>query len=313
MNTFIRAIEVWRPSDDGMLLEFGGGLFGNAIGFAAISRSMCFGRGEGLPGQAWEEGRPVMLKHFEGSNFRRSTAAKAAGLRCALALPIFVGERLTAVLAFFCGDTNAHAGALELWRNDPRATGDLTLVDGYYGSDGAALEAVSRDAYLPKGSGLPGVAWQRGTAVFIADIGASARFLRTQAATDLGIDRGLAIPCTARGDTTFVASFLSAPATPIAQRIERWLPDAARGQLQRADGFCEGTGPLPSAPAAVEAGDAGGSIGRAFASGVPMMAKAVIGEPEAIAAVAAAAGVRSLAAIPVVVDGAVVEVVALYF
>ena len=29
-NTFIRAAEYWVPAADGSLLEFGGGLFGNA-------------------------------------------------------------------------------------------------------------------------------------------------------------------------------------------------------------------------------------------------------------------------------------------
>ena len=76
MNTFIRATEVWLPSADRTLLEFGGGLFGGATHFAAISRQMCFGRGEGLPGQAWDEGRPILLKQFEGSNYRRTAAAK---------------------------------------------------------------------------------------------------------------------------------------------------------------------------------------------------------------------------------------------
>lgn len=313
MNTFIRAIEVWRPSDDGLLLEFGGGLFGTATRFAAISRDMCFGRGEGLPGRAWDEGRPIMLKQFEGSNFRRTAAAQAAGLSCGLALPIFVGGSLTAVLVFFCGNTQAHAGAVELWHNEPRVTGDLTLVDGYYGNNGADLEALSRDAYLPKGSGLPGLAWQRGSSVFIDDIGASAHFLRADSASAAGIDRGLAIPCSGDADKAFVAVFLSASATPVAQRIERWVRQAEGPDLQRADGFCEGTGPLTGRPPVVRADATGGSIGRAFSSGVPAMVKSVVGEPEAIASVALAAGVSSLAAIPVTADGEVVEVVALYF
>ncbi len=48
---FIRIAEYWIPSSDGSLLEFGGGLFGPHSTFAAASRNLCFGRGEGLPGQ----------------------------------------------------------------------------------------------------------------------------------------------------------------------------------------------------------------------------------------------------------------------
>jgi len=83
-STFIKAAEVWLPSNDGTLLEFGSGAFGAARRFAAISREMCFGRGEGLPGRAWDEGRPILLPRFEGSNFRRNSAElrrRAATLR----------------------------------------------------------------------------------------------------------------------------------------------------------------------------------------------------------------------------------------
>ncbi len=312
MNTFIRVIEVWRPSEDGSLLEFGGGLFGSATRFAAISRDMCFGRAEGLPGTAWDEGRPVMLKRFDGSNFQRIAAAKAAGLSCALAVPISVGGSLKAVLVFFCSDDAAHAGALELWHNDPRVTGDLRLVEGHYGHNGEALEALSREAYLPRGSGLPGLAWQRGTAVFMDDVAKSTHFLRGQTAKAAGIDRGLAFPCDTLGDEACIAAFLSASATPIARRIERWVPDATGSRLQRADGFCEGTGPLPAAGPVIGM-ESGGSIAQTFKTGVPAMVKSVLAEPEAIGSVAVAAGLTSFAAIPVVADGAVVEVVALYF
>ena len=119
LKTFIRATEIWLPSSDGLLLEFGGGLFAGAAHFAAISRAMCFGRAEGLPGSAWEEGRPILLKQFEGSNFRRTAAAKAAGLGCAVALPMFLGDRLTSVLVFFCSDNAAQGGALEQRKAQP--------------------------------------------------------------------------------------------------------------------------------------------------------------------------------------------------
>src|SRR3954464_11315489 len=96
ISTFIKAAEVWVLSDDGQLLEFGAGTFGPARRFATISKSMCFGRGEGLPGRAWDEGRPILLNNLEDPYFRRGTAAKAAGLTCAVALPFFQKDLLTA-------------------------------------------------------------------------------------------------------------------------------------------------------------------------------------------------------------------------
>ena len=114
MKTFIRASEVWVPSTDRTMLEWGGGLYRAAPRFAAISRTLCFGRGEGLPGQAWEQERPIVLKVVQGSYFRRTAAAHAEGITCGIAVPIYAGDFLTSVLVIFCGDDEAHAGAIEL-------------------------------------------------------------------------------------------------------------------------------------------------------------------------------------------------------
>lgn len=313
MNSFIKACEVWTPTPDGSMLEFSSGLFGDATAFGAISRGMCFGRGEGLPGRAWEEGRPIMLKQLSGSYFRRGAAAEAAGLRCAVAMPVFVEERLSAVLVFFCGDAEASAGAIELWRNNPRVSTDMTLVDGHFGAGGGQLEGLSRDTYLPRGTGLPGMAWQRGAAVLIDDLGQSNRFLRGDDTTALGIKRGLAIPCPSQGDENHVLNFLSASATPIARRIESWAPNADGSALQRLFGFCEGEGALPAGDDGPSLASATGSIARAFASSVPQVNTDARTEPQGLGEAAAAASLGSLLAIPLVSDGSVGEVVVLYF
>ncbi len=314
MKTFIRATEVWTPSADGSLLEFGGGLYGSAAHFGALSRTMCFGRGEGLPGRAWDEGRPLLLKEFDGSYFCRTTAAKAAGWTCAIAMPVFTDDTLKAVLVFFCGDDEAHTGAIELWRNDSRVTGDMTLVDGYYGTTPEAFESASRDTFLPRGSGLPGKAWQRGEAVFEKELGDAKGFVRAELAADTGIRRGLAIPCGTRGHETYVMDFLSAAATPITRRVESWVPDASGQQLRRRFGFCERAGALPDAPEGISLdGDVAGTVGRCFLSGVPGLSNNTAGEPGGVGAAALAADLGTLAAVPVVSDGVVSEVVVLYF
>ena len=72
MQTFIRMAEVWLPSADGTLLEPGGGIYDAAPAFGAATRQMCFGRAEGLPGRAWDEGRPLLLSPLDGSTFKRT-------------------------------------------------------------------------------------------------------------------------------------------------------------------------------------------------------------------------------------------------
>ncbi len=315
MNTLIKAAEVWLPTPDRSLLEFGGGLFGAATGFGASSRAMCFGRGEGLPGRAWFDGRPIVLKELEGSYFRRAEAARTAGFSCAIALPVFLGETMTAVVVLFCGGTdaseNAHDGAVELWRNNARVTSDMTLVDGYFGDNAAeAFEPLTRDTYLPRGSGLPGMAWQKGAAVLIDDLGQAGKFLRADSAAEAGINRGLAFPCSTPGNDIYVLALLSTTQTPIAKRIECWAPDDSRHGLTRVFGYCESAGPLRAS----EGGTVlAGAIGKAFASGVPVVNEVASSEPGGVGASAQAASLQSLIALPVVADGAVSEVVALYF
>lgn len=315
MNTLIKAVETWLPTPDGSLLEFGGGLYGRATAFGAISRGLCFGRGEGLPGRAWFDMRPIVLKELDGSYFRRAEVAREAGFTCAVGVPIFIGEALTGVVVFFCGPNrdgeHAHDGAMELWRHNARVSSDMTLVDGYFGGRAAeGFESLTRDTYLPRGAGLPGMAWQKGAAVLIDDLGRAGNFLRADSAAEAGIHRGLAVPCSTPSDDAYVLTLLSSADTPIALRIECWAPDESRQGLQRVFGFCEGAGALRAS----EGGTVlAGSIGKAFASGVPVINEAAATEPGGLGDAARFAGLHSLLALPVVNEGAVSEVVALYF
>jgi GAF domain len=310
-NAFIRVAEVWVPDAGRTLLEFGGGLYGSARRFGALSRSMCFGRGEGLPGEAWDSGRPVVLQKFEGSNFRRTQAAQAEGLTCGIALPIFAGDLLTAVLVLFCGDDEARAGAIEIWHNDPANGKDMTLADGYYGNTADAFEFISRRTSFRPGTGLPGLAWQSGLPVFMPDLGKGGRFLRADSAVKVGINRGFALPCSTRGTDTYVMAFLSALATPIVQRFESWLPDPDGSALRLSEGFCERAGALDVGGEPALHGI--GALGRALASCVPVIAEQAADEPGSVGLAAREHGLASLVALPVLREGRVVAVVAWYF
>ncbi|MDM0042380.1 GAF domain-containing protein [Variovorax sp. J22G21] len=312
-STFIKAAEVWLPSDDGSLLEFGSGAFGSARRFAAISREMCFGRGEGLPGRAWHEGRPILLREFEGSNFRRISAARDAGLTCAVALPLFVHDSLTSVLVIFCGHEASAASCLELWHRDARITSDMRLVDGAFGPNAEAFESASHETYLPRGVGLPGLAWQRGEAVFLEDLPATpARFLRAQEAADAGLLRGLAIPAGSRLEDSHAVTFLAGATLPLARRIERWVPAAQGEVLRRVYAFSELHGGASLIEATLPLSAPTGSIAKAWLGGAPVINDWPASEPGAPAAAAAAIGSSALLAIPVVWEGEVVEVLALY-
>jgi hypothetical protein len=311
MKTFIRVAEVWVPDRDGSLLEFGGGLYGSACRFGSVSPSLCFGRGEGLPGQAWESGRPVMLKKFEGANFRRTQAAAADGLTCGIALPFFADDHLTSVLVLFCGDDEEHAGAIELWHNDPGKCRDMTLDDGYYGTTADAFEFISRRTSFRPGTGLPGIAWETGLPVFMPDLGKGGRFLRADGAIKVGINRGFALPCATPGKDVFVMAFLSALATPLVQRFEIWLPEPDGSGLRRQEGFCEKSGVIDGGGEFALRGQ--GAIGRALATRVPMVGERAQVEPGSVGVAAREAGLESMLAVPVLRAGRVTAVVAWYF
>lgn len=313
---FIKAAEVWLPSEDGQLLEFGSGTFGSARRFASISKSMCFGRGEGLPGRAWDEGRPILLNDLADPYFRRTAAAQDAGLSCAVALPFFQRDKLTAVLVIFCSHGEAAAAAMELWHNNAHIATDMTLVAGAYGPHGAAFETISHETSLPRGVGLPGQVWRRGEAVFMDDLGAKQyRFVRAEQVAAAGLKRGLAIPMESlRAADRHVLTFLVGARQALAKRIERWVLNDAKTSLSCVYAYDEQIGAavltdeVPSSLPLLSAG----SIATALLQGVPTIDINPAEDSGAPGVTATLIKASALITIPVVWDDEVLEAVVLY-
>lgn len=292
---FIRATEVWKLDDAEERLTLSSGLYGDLDAFAAVSRAQSFAHGEGLPGKAWAEARPVVLKGFRGSYFLRAEAAEAAGLSAGVAVPIFEGAALKGVLVFLCGDDAEETiGAIEVWRSAGGAD-PLTLEDGYFGA-AAHFEWISRHTAFPKGSGLPGAAWAEGGAILFRDLGASHRFIRADAAGGAGLTAGLALPLESPAEGVHVLALLSARGAPIARRFEIWERGAG-GAFERKEAF-EDAG---AAESGAVPGD--GVLGIDLKTGAPETAEgAPLGD-----------GARaSLVALPVHRDGELHQVVVLY-
>jgi len=313
MNTFIRLAEVWKPSADGAVLELAGGCYDAVPEFGGLSSRMRFRRGEGLPGTAWAEERPQLWGPLEDRRFLRAQAAADAHLTCALALPSLVDGRITSVAVLLCAGEASAQGAVELWHNDARVTGDLRLAGGHFSPAGSAVEAMARDGWLPRGSGAPGLAWQQGRSVFIERLDASPGFLRAQAAAEAGLVRALALPWGTAGSQAWVVSLLSSALTPIAHRVEGWLVDRAAGTLRRGFGHCERLGRLPADDGPGLPIAAMGAIGRAARQGTADVQRTAAGHAGLAPAEAVAAGLVSLLALPLPDDAGVSEVVALYF
>jgi len=69
--------------------------------FLAESRRFEFAKGEGLPGQVWKKGEPVLIKNYAAANFPRQPLAMESELRGAFAFPILLGEKTLGVFNFF--------------------------------------------------------------------------------------------------------------------------------------------------------------------------------------------------------------------
>jgi hypothetical protein len=264
-KSFIRAAEIWVPQGD--VLAFGDGLYGGLDAFAELSRGVTFAPGEGLPGQAWAARHPIVMTDLKSPAFRRIAAAAEAGLTSGIALPVFAGEDVRAVVVLFCGDDSDNVGAIEVWENDPETDAQIGLHDGYYG--GAELfEMTSTMKRFGKGFGLPGTVWATGLPLVIRDLYRSERFLRQEEARAVGLTLGLGLPSPYDPARAWVVTFLSAFGTPIAERFEIWVPrgDGLAYDSWLSEGHQEATD--PQRPAAVGPGE--GLLGRVLAQGMPV-------------------------------------------
>lgn len=304
-KTFIQVAEVWVPEGD--TLVFGTASYGALDAFATASRRESFKKGEGLPGKAWADARPVVLKEFNGSYFKRTEAAREAGLTSAVAIPVFAEKTLKAVLVVLCGGDDEHIGAIEVWEDNSDA---LKLNAGYYGA-AKNFEWVSQHTYFPHGQGLPGGVWAAQTPILMRDLGSGYAFVRAESAGNAGLTTGLGLPVPTPADHSFVLTLLSAKDTPIARRFEIWDARATSvGATRKAilvDGICEREGPLWSdLNPPVDAATASawqGPIGQVLGTGLPFVQSDPAGLP---------AGYSSMVALPIYQETELAHVVAWY-
>ena len=266
MKTFIKVTEIWIPDKERIRLELSSGLYGPFTDFKTASEHEHFAYNEGLPGKAWAAGHPIVMTRLEPSYFKRTAAAKKAGLTCGIALPIFSGDFLLAVVVFFCGDDEDHAGAIEVWCNAAGDNATLHLMDGYYGSL-VDFENITKTIGMAKNQGLPGLAWATSMPVLMENIGLSDEFVRASYAAHIGITNGLAIPVAKQADSNYIMTFLSAKSTPLAKRIQIWLPKD--DLLICSAGYSKHGNDLAEIFETVSVHKGQGALGRVWLTGMP--------------------------------------------
>jgi GAF domain len=310
MKTFVKVIEVWIPDRERTRLELGCGLYGPYKAFREVSELKRFHYNDGLPGRAWASARPVVLTQFDDSYFRRIDAARQIGLTAGIAIPVFAGSFLLAVVVFLCGDDEEHAGAIEVWGQNPDNPAEMTLIDGYFGTL-EKFEWISRHVNMARGQGLPGGVWEKRMPMIIDDLGHADTFLRWRNAGEAGMTTGLGIPCARTANEEYAVTFLSARDTPIARRFEIWVP-AGGGGLGFEAGHCDQDPNLELGYCSSSIAKGEGTIGRVWLTGVPAVCEDLANDKSVAGHSARLAGLHSMLAMPVIENAALKAVVAMY-
>ena len=216
-----------------------------------------------------------------------------------------------AVMVLFCGDDEKHVGAIELWHNDPNMSHEMGLVDGYYGT-ADMFEFNSRHTKFPRGFGLPGRTWKANMPLIVRDLYNSKGFLRWEEASEIGINCGVSIPYKTSLDQTWVMTFLSAQATPIARRFEIWIPNASRDALVFQSGDCSRQTDLKTLYGSKTIGRGEGSVGGAWATGMPAICEDLKHDASIAASLARVSGLNQIVVLPVI-DNAVLKAVLAWY
>ena len=107
-------------------------------------------------------------------------------------------------------------------------------------------------------------------------------------------------------------TFLSAQATPIAKRFEIWVPDASRTVLTFQSGDCSKDADLTTLYASKTIRKGEGSIGGAWATGMPAINEHLKSDECIASQLARAAGMNQIVVLPVIEHALLKAVLAWY-
>jgi len=304
MKNFIKATEIWVPNSDKTELFLESGVYGENKELETYSKDMIFKYNDGLPGKAWAKKQPIILTDLSESFFKRTEIVTSLGLTCAIAMPIFNGAYLNAVVVFFCGDSEDHAGAIEVWKASVDRINEMELINGYYGTM-EEFAWISKSIKIMKGQGLPGNVWKNKQPI-IMNLSESATFMRSKKAIKEGITTALGIPAWVDEEDGFVMTFLSAKGTPIARRFEIWIPNEETRTLSFSTGYTHGDKDLKALYSNVNLEKDTSIIGHTWKRGMPILTQ-LKNNPYA------PKDCDNILSIPVIQNGYCKAVIAFYF
>jgi signal transduction protein with GAF and PtsI domain len=155
--------QAWVPNADGTVLEFVSAWYcgdGELQPFKTVSAASRFEPGVGLPGRVWKSKQPAWLENVTNDpNFPRSAAARTAGLKTGVGIPILSGGKVIAVLEFFMRESREQSE--RLLKVITAVAGQLDLLKRATRAEAAAREqqfrtlanSISQLAWMANGDG----------------------------------------------------------------------------------------------------------------------------------------------------------------
>ena len=153
----------WVPNREGTVVDLVSAWYcgdGELKPFRTASEASHFETGVGLPGRVWESKQPAWVENVTNDpNFPRSAAARIAGLKTGVGIPILSGNQVIAVLEFFMRESRAQSE--RLLKVIASVAGQLDLLHRATRAEAAARErqfrtlanSISQLAWMADGNG----------------------------------------------------------------------------------------------------------------------------------------------------------------
>lgn len=252
----VHAIEVYRPEGTGERLV-------PCVGCSGEPNIDEVRRGEGLFGQAWEEGVPTIAPHEDNP--------KAA----TIAIPCVRGGEGRGLVVLRCDAGSELRGAFEVWRRDDR--GELGLADGWY-ANLDRVQQITEHIKFPQRAGLPGRVWEDRFPRVLGGLAESKHFIRVAAARSERLSAALGVPYMRKPPVLDAALLiLNAEVSPVAKAMEVWARDLETGQLRIVSADYGPYAELAAVSRRVSHRSGEGIVGHVFDKNAPWMTRDLLG------------------------------------
>lgn len=223
-TTTIAAAEVWIPQENGDSLSLEDRIVSHGQPNAdALARN---GATLGIFAEQAINSRSPQISRIDDQSVTDNLSA------CAVTIPCYANDQLSAVLALNLQFPSDARGASEIWTRNERD--ELGLSESYY-SNLELIARISPHVKFPRAAGLPGQTWDTRTAKLVGKLESDPNFMRASAAKTDGLSVGLALPVMhSEFDLSDVLVFLSSSSSPLANIIELWKPTEDNSEL-----FCD--------------------------------------------------------------------------